>query len=589
MTPPSGKLNLLKRRSSITDEQIDKTVKRIQSSIKGMALSNAIIYSINMKFIMITLVIRLLLPLLAEENYFASTYKSLRTISEMTISFKEKNILEYIPKRSFYYEGLLILELDGKALVSDHLNVIPSLREEEVCRFEIEEKSYKVKLYYDCSSFYRLSNSLNMGISFFLIVLNIIFPLLLENDIQKIVLVPLELMLAIVNVMIENPFVEDSPTDIFAKIQIQIQEKNIKDESYKIEIVNLQYSLLKISKLFKIGFGQAGGHIVSRRMDTETMTVNWNLDGRKREALFSFWSIKNFDNYVSTLGGQVVPLINSIAENVHASVFIFDGSVIKNLGDSFMNVWVEEFINMHSSVDTRMKLGDKAVLSAIYFINKQAKSENNTVKFGFGFHSGYGLEGLIGSESKIEPGYLSCDVNTSARLQSATSIYGVDLLISDSVFKHLSVFMANLFRKIDVVTVKGSSHPVTLFALDINDVGLNCEERGQAKNIVDFYEKLKGDYKEEIKALGTKGTSYFMKIKKYKNMCFGAKHKKFLELFEAGLYKYIDGEWKEAYYLLEKASDVQKDNPSCVLMKYMKKYNLEAPEDWKGYRVLENK
>jgi hypothetical protein len=42
------------------------------------------------------------------------------------------------------------------------------------------------------------------------------------------------------------------------------------------------------------------------------------------------------------------------------------------------------------------------------------------VKMGFGLHMGWGIEGAIGSEFKIDASYLSPNVNMASRLEAAT-------------------------------------------------------------------------------------------------------------------------------------------------------------------------
>ena len=55
-----------------------------------------------------------------------------------------------------------------------------------------------------------------------------------------------------------------------------------------------------------------------------------------------------------------------------------------------------------------------------------------------GLHFGWAIEGAIGSEYKIDVSYLSPHVNIASRLYSATSIYGVDILISGELKDLLS-------------------------------------------------------------------------------------------------------------------------------------------------------
>lgn len=95
---------------------------------------------------------------------------------------------------------------------------------------------------------------------------------------------------------------------------------------------------------------------------------------------------------------------------------------------------------------------------------------------GFGLHIGWGIEGAIGSEFKIDASYLSPNVNLAARLEAATKQYGVPLLISHNLEACCSAGMRTLTRKIDIVTVKGSRQPMGLFTIDVDTERLPCSK-----------------------------------------------------------------------------------------------------------------
>lgn len=50
----------------------------------------------------------------------------------------------------------------------------------------------------------------------------------------------------------------------------------------------------------------------------------------------------------------------------------------------------------------------------------QARLKDFSVKMGFGLHMGWGIEGAIGSNFKIDASYLSPNVNMASRLEAAT-------------------------------------------------------------------------------------------------------------------------------------------------------------------------
>lgn len=58
---------------------------------------------------------------------------------------------------------------------------------------------------------------------------------------------------------------------------------------------------------------------------------------------------------------------------------------------------------------------------------------NYKVRMGYGLHIGWGIEGAIGSEFKIDASYLSPNVNMAARLEAGTKQFGTAILISSAL------------------------------------------------------------------------------------------------------------------------------------------------------------
>jgi class 3 adenylate cyclase len=77
------------------------------------------------------------------------------------------------------------------------------------------------------------------------------------------------------------------------------------------------------------------------------------------------------------------------------------------------------------------------------------------IKMGFGLHLGWAIEGMIGSNFKIDASYLSPNVNTASRLEAATKQYGVQLLFSQGIFSLLSAPYQELSRIVDKAILKG--------------------------------------------------------------------------------------------------------------------------------------
>lgn len=87
-------------------------------------------------------------------------------------------------------------------------------------------------------------------------------------------------------------------------------------------------------------------------------------------------------------------------------------------------------------------------------------------RLGVGLHIGWAIEGAIGSAIKMDATYLSPSVNITARLESATRIYGCDVLVSQAFAECLSQPAQNLLRLLDRVQLAGVSAPFHVYTLD---------------------------------------------------------------------------------------------------------------------------
>merc|ERR1712154_380092 len=68
---------------------------------------------------------------------------------------------------------------------------------------------------------------------------------------------------------------------------------------------------------------------------------------------------------------------------------------------------------------------------------------------GFGMHSGWAIEGAIGSEYKVDAAYFSPNVGVATRIEAATREYGVHMLLSHNMVHLCSQDLAWHCRLID--------------------------------------------------------------------------------------------------------------------------------------------
>ena len=367
------------------------------------------------------------------------------------------------------------------------------------------------------------------------------------------------------------------------------------------------------------------------------------LPGKKINAIFGFCFIHNFSEINEAFQEKTMIFVNQISDIVHSCVDKFNGITNKNLGDCYLLAWkfkeknetkkedntpnnnnnnnlnIElktSFINESLfSTNKIEEMADCALLGFLNIIKKINKSRNilayrkdsdllkkfgpkYSVQMGFGLHTGWGIEGAIGSYYKIDCSYLSPNVNIAARLETATNIYGVDILFSGEFYDLLSDFMKRLCRKIDVVTLKGSEKPVRLYTVDINKnihpgKIMSKKDRMTLRERRSYYalkkKKLWHKY-QNLKPNISIGESYYKQSKGLRQLLRKTKSDMFYQYFEDGFNDYIDGEWKEAAQNLEKARYLDKsDGPTKTILDYIKKLEYKTPDNWDGYRVLTSK
>ena len=210
------------------------------------------------------------------------------------------------------------------------------------------------------------------------------------------------------------------------------------------------------------------------------------LEGASRTITLLFSDVRGFTSMSETAEPKaLVGQLNEYLQSMVDIVFRHRGSIDKFIGDAVMAVWgrlrnegSEEALNQDAlaGVGAAVDMREELVR-----LNEGWKSRGmEPLAFGIGVHQGDAIVGDIGSNERKEFTAIGDSVNSSARLESATKQYGVDLLISDAVRHRVSEHF--ICRSADLVRVKGKTKPLEIFTV----IG----RRGQAcPPALEFYEQ----------------------------------------------------------------------------------------------------
>ena len=467
-----------------------------------------------------------------------------------------------------------------------------------------------------------INSILNILKLIFIFVSVYIICLRMFKDLNLLILKPLNDINKVIDKVSKDPVNNKIISELRLNFESRINNFNDKKHlNYEMKVI--ESTLIRTSGLIAVGYGEAGSEIIKK-----FIKGNEGFDpmasGNKIEAIFGFCFIHDFAAISEVFEEKTMPFVNHICEIVHSCVDKFNGYTNKNIGDCFLLAWKvkskeiqinDNNNNNYNPNEELTLLADCALLAFLNIFKKINKSRKilsyrkdpdiikkfgnkYSVALGFGLHYGWGIEGAIGSHHKIDCSYLSPNVNIAARLETATNIYGVDILFSGEFYNLLSDFMKQKCRKIDVVTLKGSEKPIDLYTVDLNKnikpgKLMSKKDRMSLREKMDYYgqkkKKLWKKYENSQKGKSI-GEIYFKESKGFKQILTNKKSELFYSNFEEGLNHYIYGDWEEASNFLYRALYLDNsDGPTKTILEYIKKNEYKAPEDWDGYRVLTSK
>ena len=196
---------------------------------------------------------------------------------------------------------------------------------------------------------------------------------------------------------------------------------------------------------------------------------------------------------------------------------------------------------------------------------------------GFGLHTGWAIEGSIGSKVKVDASYLSSHVNLASRLEGATKQYHVPLLMSDAFVSGLSGSIQSTCRRVDRVTFKGSSEPMTMYYQDTEPL------QNLKKKPHDYAELMTATTwksKQEIENLDLDLNATIKALQSDKNLLIR-------DVYDVAFNAYLDGEWEKCKVLfhlwLEKFPG---DTIIQLIVKYLMSHDFKSPDTWSGFHVL---
>lgn len=182
----------------------------------------------------------------------------------------------------------------------------------------------------------------------------------------------------------------------------------------------------------KTGFARyVSQHVLEKILTSDTPL---KLEGERRKVTILFSDIRQFTLLAENLPPEaVVNLLNEYFEKMIEVIFTHYGTLDKFIGDGIM-------VEYGAPLDDREQ-EMHAVATAIemqktldQLCQKWAKENKPAIQMGIGIHTGEAVVGNIGSERRTEYTAIGDTVNVAARLEQATKILKVPILLSETTY-----------------------------------------------------------------------------------------------------------------------------------------------------------
>jgi len=199
-------------------------------------------------------------------------------------------------------------------------------------------------------------------------------------------------------------------------------------------------------------------HVIKDVLEKNDLSL---FNGKIQRGSIVFTDLRGFTSLTESLGPtQIVSLINQFFDEMVSSVFKFNGTVDKFIGDAIMAVFGIPLTGDQDAL--------RAVNCALDMLENLRKfnafrPEKLKLKVGIGISTGEVITGNFGSSQRFECTVMGDPVNIASRLQELTKEYPNDLLFCEKTYK--DVKNAYSCRLVDSVKVKGKKGKMNIYTL----------------------------------------------------------------------------------------------------------------------------
>lgn len=201
-------------------------------------------------------------------------------------------------------------------------------------------------------------------------------------------------------------------------------------------------------------------HILDKILKSES---SLKLEGERRKITVLFSDIRQFTRLAEHYPAEdVVHLLNQYFERMIEVIFSHNGTLDKFIGDGIMAEFgapLDDLSQEKNAVAAAIEMQKQLKILS----EKWQKEGKPNVEMGIGIHTGEAIVGNIGSERRTEYTAIGDTVNVAARLEQATKMLKVPILISETTF--LAAKDHYEYKDLGSMALPGRREPIRVYSV----------------------------------------------------------------------------------------------------------------------------
>ncbi len=190
---------------------------------------------------------------------------------------------------------------------------------------------------------------------------------------------------------------------------------------------------------------------------------DFNLDGQRKRVTILFADIRNFTTLSEDAQPEeVVQFLNIFLEEMIASIFKYQGTLDKFLGDGIMAIFGAP-VELENSAENAVNAAVDMLDRLKSFNEKNRDIFGSDISIGIGIHTGEVVLGGIGTDRRMDFTAIGDAVNTASRLQGITKNYQTPIIFSEDTRDLIKTKIES--HVLDKVQLRGKHSEIQIYQL----------------------------------------------------------------------------------------------------------------------------